>query len=182
MSHVFIGGSRNLNRLNPLVSQRLDSIVEKKLTVLIGDANGADKAVQMYLSAKAYRNVVVYCVGRCRNNLAGWDVRTVETEKKARGWRYFAQKDLAMARDATRGFMLWDGKSKGTVNNLLNLIDFGKTSLVYVRGTPEVATVRSAEDLRHLLRNLSPQELQESDSKIDLETRLESEKQMPLLR
>jgi len=178
MSSVFIGGSRKFSRLNPLVRQRLDSIVDKGLTVLVGDASGADKAVQRYLTSRSYPHVVVYCVGKCRNNVGDWEVRTIPTDAKARGWRYFAQKDLAMAKDATCGFMLWDGESKGTVNNLLNLIHLGKTSLVYVSGQPEFTTIRSAHDLRRTLSVLSPRALGELDSKIDLESRLAAEGQM----
>jgi hypothetical protein len=41
-------------------------------------------------------------------------------------------KGLAMARDAKYGLMLWDGKSKGTLNNILNLIAAEKRTLVYL--------------------------------------------------
>jgi hypothetical protein len=46
---VFIGGSRHITRLEAVGRRRLDRIVEKGLPVVIGDANGADKAVQRYL-------------------------------------------------------------------------------------------------------------------------------------
>jgi hypothetical protein len=42
---VFIAGSRWLSRLSADVRSRLDTIIEKGFTILIGDANGADKAV-----------------------------------------------------------------------------------------------------------------------------------------
>ena len=45
MNKVFIGGSRRITRLNTKAAQTMDNLVEKGLTVLIGDANGADKAV-----------------------------------------------------------------------------------------------------------------------------------------
>lgn len=51
MTAVFIGGSR---RLPIAVRRRVDNIVAKELTVLIGDANGADKAIQTYLHEKHY--------------------------------------------------------------------------------------------------------------------------------
>lgn len=46
MRKVFIGGSRRVSRLHADVRRRLDRIVEKRLPVLAGDANGADKAHQ----------------------------------------------------------------------------------------------------------------------------------------
>jgi len=46
VTRVFIGGSRRIRRLEAEVRRRLDRIVEKGLPVIIGDANGADKAVE----------------------------------------------------------------------------------------------------------------------------------------
>lgn len=69
MMRVFFGGSRRLSRLDYQVKGRLDEIIRKQLPVIIGDANGADKAVQDYFHQHAYRQVEVFCTeGRCRNN------------------------------------------------------------------------------------------------------------------
>jgi len=73
MKKVFIGGSRRISRLNAEVTRRIDQMIERELDILIGDANGADKAVQAYLSERQYPNVAVFCTGgQCRNNVAGW--------------------------------------------------------------------------------------------------------------
>lgn len=47
---VFIGGSLNLSRLNDTIRARASNILQQKFTVLIGDANGADKAMQSYFA------------------------------------------------------------------------------------------------------------------------------------
>ena len=53
-------------------------MIEKGFTILIGDANGADKAVQLYLAQKGYRNVIVHCMARnCRNNVDDWPAREI---------------------------------------------------------------------------------------------------------
>jgi len=49
MTKVFIAGSRQLSRLNADVKRRIDTMIDKGFTILVGDANGADKAVQRYL-------------------------------------------------------------------------------------------------------------------------------------
>ena len=52
MSHpstVFVAGSRQISRLPAEVTSRLDTMIEKGFQILVGDANGADKAVQRYL-------------------------------------------------------------------------------------------------------------------------------------
>lgn len=58
----FVAGSRQLSRLNSDVKHRIDTIIEKGFTILIGDANGADRAVQRFVAEKGYRNVIVHCV------------------------------------------------------------------------------------------------------------------------
>ena len=40
MDSVFVAGSRALSKLNASVKERLDNIIAKQLTVLVGDANG----------------------------------------------------------------------------------------------------------------------------------------------
>jgi len=41
MDSVFVAGSRAMSKLNAPVKERLDNILRKECTVLIGDANGA---------------------------------------------------------------------------------------------------------------------------------------------
>ena len=55
MTTVFIGGSRAVSRLNATIRERLDDLVDKKCQMFIGDANGADKAVQQYFAARDYQ-------------------------------------------------------------------------------------------------------------------------------
>jgi hypothetical protein len=76
MTKVFIGGSRKLSRLNADIRHRLDRIIDGGFAVVVGDANGADKAVQSYLKSKNYDSVEVFCAGKaCRNNVGSWPAR-----------------------------------------------------------------------------------------------------------
>jgi len=76
MKKVFIAGSRRLSRIPPEVRQRLDEMIRRELTILVGDANGADKAVQSYFAEQKYADVTIYCTGGgCRNNVGGWPIR-----------------------------------------------------------------------------------------------------------
>ena len=154
MTKVFIAGSRRLTRLNPPVKHRIDTIVNKGFTVLVGDANGADKAVQTYLAGKGYRHVIVHCMaGNCRNNVGDWPVRELAAARGARGFTYFAIKDQAMADDADYGLMLWDGESKGTLNNMVNLLRQQKPVVVYLAPKRAFQTLRKSSDLSELLGN-----------------------------
>lgn len=156
-STVFVAGSRQISRLPAEVKARLGTMIEKGFHILVGDANGADKAVQQYFADKAYPHVLVHCMkDHCRNNLGNWPTRQVEAPRGAKGFDYYSLKDRAMADSAEYGLMLWDGKSKGTINNVLNLSRGSKLVVVYVAPAKSFQTVRSAEDLKVLLTKGDP--------------------------
>ena len=156
MTKVFIAGSRTLSRLSPEVKARIDTMVQKGLTILVGDANGADKAVQSYLAHNQYRNVVVHCMaGKCRNNVGSWPVQESAAPSGARGFEFFATKDQAMVDIADYGLMLWDGESKGTLNNVVKLTAVSKPVVVYLAPKARFLNVRSAPDLSLLLAECS---------------------------
>jgi len=153
MDSVFVAGSRALSRLNAQVKERLDNILRKEFTVLVGDANGADKAVQRYLAERGYKRVVVYCMEECRNNIGNWPVHSHSPEAGLRRDRhYYGIKDRAMAKDASCGFMLWDGISKGTLTNVINLLDYDKKVLLFSAPKKQFLTLRKPEDLDQTLR------------------------------
>lgn len=152
MTKVFIGGSRRIARLDAEVRRRLDRIVEKRLAVLIGDANGADKAVQRYLSEQKFEAVEVFSADESpRNNVGGWPVRVIRPGHLRKDFDYYAAKDRAMAAAATVGLMLWDGQSRGTLMNVLRLADQRKPVVVYVQPRKSFVDVRTQGDLAALL-------------------------------
>ena len=151
-STVFVAGSRQISRLPTEVTSRLDTMIEKGFQILVGDANGADKAIQRYLADKSYPNVLVHCMkDHCRNNVGSWPTREVVAPRGAKGFDYYSLKDRVMAETAQYGLMLWDGKSKGTVNNVVNLARDHKPVVVYVAPTREFRTIKTFEDLKGLL-------------------------------
>jgi hypothetical protein len=156
-STVFVAGSRQISRLPTEVKARLDTMIEKGFQILVGDANGADKAVQRYFADKAYPNVLVHCMkDHCRNNVGNWPTRQVAAPRGAKGFDYYSLKDRAMAEAAEYGLMLWDGKSKGTINNILVLSQRNKPVVVYVAPSKHFQTVRALDDLRDVLAKGDP--------------------------
>lgn len=75
----------------------------------------------------------------------------LDAPRGAKGLDYHSLKDLAMAEAADYGLMLWDGKSKGTVSNVVNLSRDHKPVVVYVTPTKHFQTIKTADDLRNLL-------------------------------
>ena len=98
MNTVFVGGSRRVSRLSPQVQERLNNITSSGAHVIVGDANGADKAVQKFLLNQTYHDVTIYCSGEaCRNNLGQWQTRKIQAPKDTKGFDFYAAKDRAIA-------------------------------------------------------------------------------------
>lgn len=151
MEKVFIGGSRAITKLNQKVRFRLDKIMEEGFPILIGDANGADKAVQNFLCSRNYNQVEVFCMdGSCRNNIGGWKSRCISSANGARGRAYYSAKDVKMTNESTIGFMLWDGDSRGTLANIMRLVDQSKKVVVFVAPINDFRTIRSQKDASEL--------------------------------
>lgn len=129
---VFIAGPRAVTALNPVVTDRITGLVHNDATVLVGDARGVDSLVQQCFADLNYRNVIVYASdGRARNNIGKWEILNVPAGEKTKGFDFYACKDLKMAEDADYGFLIWNGKSKGTLSNMVNLVKLNKRVLVY---------------------------------------------------
>lgn len=152
MTTVFLSGSRKIWKLNEQVLDRLQNILDQSLDVLVGDANGVDKAFQKYLSVQGYDRVTVFYAGEePRNNLGDWATRRVENVKKLRGRALHTQKDRLMADIADFGFVVWDGRSVGSLANIAEMIKRGKRSLVFLNPLRSFSGISSAQELRSLL-------------------------------
>lgn len=148
MKKVFLSGSRRLSRLPSEVQQRLDEMIRRELTILVGDANGADKAIQTYFAEQHYANVLVFCTaGDCRNNVGHWPIRAVDAPHRVRDFAFFTAKDAAMADEADVGLALWDGQSSGTIVNVARLVARAKPAVVYVAPLKTFATMKTPDDL-----------------------------------
>jgi len=170
--NVFIGGSRAVSKLNALLRERLDDFMQRGDTILIGDANGADKAVQQYLADSDYRNVIVFCMEECRNNIGAWPTRSVKPPSDRKDFSYYAAKDFIMAQEAKCGVMLWDAKSKGTLQNMLNLVGAGKRTLVYFAPTKDFYVLATEQDLHTLLARCEKRDLETAVRGLGLKTSL----------
>lgn len=156
MNTIFIGGSRDVTKLPAELINRLDAIITQRHRVLVGDANGADKQVQKYLASKNYPDVILYCSGeKPRNNVGEWTVHPVVVQAKAKDYHFYAMKDREMAEAADFGLMIWDGKSPGTLLNLVRLIERGKIAVLYHLPEKHVLNFKSAQQLRTYLSHCS---------------------------
>ena len=111
---IFVCGSRSITSLAAAARTALDKIISRHSAVLIGDASGSDHLVQQYLAAKQYSNVTVCHIGDAPRHNAGFNTQHVEGNRQA-------DKDAYMARSATEGLAIWDGRSPGTAKNIERL-------------------------------------------------------------
>lgn len=157
MNTIFIGGSRHVSRLPAEVKKRLDNVIASHHQVIVGDANGADKAVQKHFSDARYSNVTVFCSGDApRNNLGSWTTHRVDVPKGTKGFQFYAAKDREMAREADFGLMIWDGKSPGTVLNVLRLVQAGKISVLFNVPDKAAINVKTVDQYRDFIRQCDP--------------------------
>ena len=126
---VFISGSKSISKLPEEVKSLLDTFIATDAEILVGDCYGVDAAVQMYLDSKGYSNVIVYCSGETpRNNfVTGAKVCSyAEAAKGLTGREFHYVKDIQMANDCDQAIMIWDGKSKGTSENIRRMKKLNK--------------------------------------------------------
>ena len=136
----------------------------------MGDAPGVDIAVQKYLSDKGYKNVCVFCMGNiCRNNVGNWETRHITATNGHKGADYYGLKDLEMANATDYGFMIWDGKSKGTLNNMRNLLKQNKKILVYFYPQREFFNILTFDNLENLLAKCDGKVVDVVDQKVKVD-------------
>jgi hypothetical protein len=164
---VFVAGPRAIKTLNSAVKERLKNILNQNFTIIVGDANGIDKQVQQFCLENQYNLVKVFATnGKARNNIGQWEVENVEVPSTVKGFEYYAAKDFEMAKHANYGFMIWNGKSKGTLNNMYNLIKFNKKVLVYLTSTKSFYVIKTIEHIETLKND--PAILKNTDESVNV--------------
>jgi hypothetical protein len=173
MTTVFIAGSIKIKKLDPRFVERISNILEDKLEVVVGDANGADTSIQMALVDRFATKVTVYCSGNePRNNVGFWRVKAVHSSAAPGTRAYFTAKDKEMAKDADYGLMLWDAASAGTLSNVIELIKGGKKCVVFVNKNKSFLNIKQPDDLHQLVSVMSEGARAEAEKKMGLRQKI----------
>lgn len=148
---IFIAGARSVQHLDVTVKQRMMTIYQKGYNVLVGDCYGVDASVQKFYSELSYNNVIVYASnGKARNNIGNWNIRNITVPSYIRGFDYYKQKDIVMANEADYGFMIWNGKSYRTFNNIINLVNQNKKVVIYLTTQKRMVVIKNVDDLYNI--------------------------------
>lgn len=173
MPTVFIAGSITIKHLDPKAKERINKAVEAGLDLVVGDADGADSAIQRHLQDLSAKRVTVYCSGsQARNNIGGWPVHHVTSHHAPGSRSFYTAKDVEMAQAADYGLMIWDTKSTGTLSNVIELLTRKKKSVVYIHRDKDFKTVADVAHLESLVACMSDHARQKADEKIQLSARI----------
>jgi hypothetical protein len=85
-----------------------------------------------------------------------------------------------MAKEADYGLMIWDGKSRGTLNNIVNLLKGDKKILVYFSPTKEFYKIITPDDLAKLLARCEKKSLEIFEESFKISQFLKKEQQQEL--
>lgn len=145
--NIFIAGPREITSLDENIIKKLNCIIDKSYSILIGDAKGIDSKVQQFLSDNHYKNVCVYASnGLARNNYGDWKIENVKVNSNIKNFEFYVAKDLEMVKKTDYGFMIWNGKSKGTFNNIIHLLEQNKEVVLYYTVTKKFYDLKTLED------------------------------------
>lgn len=173
MTTVFIAGSITIKHLDAKVQERILNIMHQNFDVIVGDADGVDTSIQQFLMDMDYTRVTVFCTGDTpRNNVGNWPVNNVKSYSKPGSRAYFTAKDVAMAKVADSGLMIWDTKSTGTLSNVISLLEDKKFSRIFISSLGTFVVVKNVETLDALLALMPPSARLKADTKIGLDEKV----------
>ncbi len=134
MNKVFISGSISIKKLPASVKESISKIVSQNMQIFLGDADGIDSIVQNYCKSLGYSNVIVYSIYSIpRYIVPGFSHKYIipnTTSKNERERQ--SEKDAAMTYDSDFSLIIWNGKSKGSYNNIIRALNENKKAKVYL--------------------------------------------------
>jgi len=105
------------------VKKRIDQAIERRVTIIVGEALGANRLYQDYLKSKGYRNVIVGHAVRLRYNAGNW--------KDVQYGRDLKERERKMIEDCDSAVVIWMNNSGVIAKNLELLKRLGKPTFVY---------------------------------------------------
>jgi hypothetical protein len=117
----------------------------------VGDATGIDLAFQHFLKSQSVKPITVFHSDKLRNNIGNWPTEFVQSDLKSSGKDKFTVKDRKMAELADCGIMVWDGKSAGTLANVIDLLQQEKPCQISISPRADLFLLTSMQQLESVL-------------------------------
>jgi hypothetical protein len=115
--------------LPAVVRERIDEAMAQGMTIIVGEARGACRSYQDYLSSKGYRKVIVGHARSVRYNAGDWRTFQYGDDLKERERR--------MIEDCDSAVIIWVNQSSVIAENLERLKKLGKPTFVYEYSTKD---------------------------------------------
>jgi hypothetical protein len=137
---VFISGSISIKRLPIQVINSIKKMIDKNMTILVGDAPGIDSLVQDVCYKENYLNVIVYTITSTPRYKANqnFQEKNIFVSSKIKSQRVRqTYKDKAMSEESSFSLVVWDGSSKGSYANIIRALEQKKGVKVYYQDIEE---------------------------------------------
>jgi len=134
-STVFISGSIGIQKLPFDVNESLYKIMTQNMTVLVGDASGVDCLIQNFFAKHNYFNVTICSIYSNPRYIAHnkFKFKYIQTQLDSGKERERQQKkDEFMTMESDYSFIIWNGKSKGSYQNIIRALNHNKKIKVYL--------------------------------------------------
>lgn len=118
------------------VKERIEKAIERGMTIIVGEAPGANRLYQDYLKARGYRDVVVGHAVRSRYNAGNW--------KDVKYGRDLKERERKMIEDCDSAVVIWMNNSGVIANDLEILKRLGKPTFLY-ECSSETDEIRAGE-------------------------------------
>lgn len=125
MEKIFISGSININNLNYKVLKIIEQFERENCQIYLGDAKGVDFLVQKKLFKDKYFNVIICTIYSNPRNLITdkFKIENITVDSNIKNEREKQTiKDYYMTEKTNFSFVIWDGKSKGSYNNIIRAL------------------------------------------------------------
>ena len=121
---LLMGSKAYKNKKLPVsVRKKLDSAIDRKMNIVVGEAPGANRLFQDYLAAVDYRRVVVGHAKSIRYNAGQWKTRQYGEQVRERENKMILMCDSAI--------IIWTDKSGVIAENLEVLKRLNKPTFLY---------------------------------------------------
>jgi hypothetical protein len=122
---LLLMGSKAFNsgKLPVQIRNKIDQAIERKMTIIVGEAPGANRVFQDYLASCNYREVIVGHARSMRYNAGKWVTRKYGEKLRER------ENNMILACDSA--IIIWSDKSSVIAENLEILKNLGKPVFIY---------------------------------------------------
>jgi len=113
----------NARELPVEVKERIDGAIARGMTIVVGEARGANRLYQDYLKSKRYTHVIVGHAVRLRYNAGNW--------KDVQYGKNLKERERNMIEDCDSAIVIWMNNSGVMTENLELLKRLGKPAYLY---------------------------------------------------